>query len=76
VVDVLAIDAYRGSYARKDYEQLLALAGDRPIGLGEVGRLPSPDTLRAQPRVDLVHELGRSFRLLDGGTGVSRNVRE
>jgi hypothetical protein len=41
-----------------------------------VGRLPSPDTLRAQPRVDLVHELGRSFRLLDGGTGVSRNVRE
>ncbi len=50
VVDVFAIDVYRRGYARTDYEQLVALAGDRPVALGEVGMLPSPDTLRSQPR--------------------------
>jgi mannan endo-1,4-beta-mannosidase len=50
VVDVLATDVYRNAYAASDYEQLLALAGDRPIALGEVGRAPSPEVLRGQPR--------------------------
>lgn len=45
VVDVLAIDDCRHSYARKDCGWLLALAGEWPVGLGEVGMLPSPDTL-------------------------------
>ena len=69
VVDVLAIDVYRGSYARKDYEQLLALAGDRPIGLGEVGRLPSPDTLRAQPRWTWFMSWGDPSGFWMGGPG-------
>lgn len=50
VVDEFAIDVYRRGYSRKDYEELLALAGNRPVGLGEVGMLPIPDTLRSQPR--------------------------
>jgi mannan endo-1,4-beta-mannosidase len=50
VVDVLATDVYRNAYAQSDYDQLLAVAGAKPIALGEVGRLPSPEVLRAQPR--------------------------
>jgi mannan endo-1,4-beta-mannosidase len=50
VVDVLATDVYRGGFAQHDYDQLVALAGDKPIALGEVGPIPSLDTLRAQPR--------------------------
>jgi mannan endo-1,4-beta-mannosidase len=49
VVDVLATDVYRGGFADEDYEQLLALAGERPIALGEVGYLPTPEKLRQQP---------------------------
>ncbi|MBN1811632.1 MAG: glycosyl hydrolase family 26, partial [Anaerolineae bacterium] len=31
-------------------EQLLALADDKPIALGEVGSMPTPGILRSQPR--------------------------
>ena len=50
VVDVLATDVYHNGFAREDYEQLLAVAGDKPIALGEVGMPPTSDILRAQPR--------------------------
>lgn len=50
VVDVLATDVYRNGFAQRDYDELLALAGDRPIALGEVGALPSPEILKTQPR--------------------------
>lgn len=50
VVDVLATDVYRGGFAQKDYEQLLAVAGEKPIALGEVGRVPTLEILRSQPR--------------------------
>jgi len=49
-VDILATDVYRGGYAQHDYDQLLALAGDKPIALGEVGGIPAPEILRRQPR--------------------------
>ncbi len=49
-MDILATDVYRGGFARKDYEGLQALAGDKPIALGEVGRLPPPEILHDQPR--------------------------
>jgi mannan endo-1,4-beta-mannosidase len=50
VVDVLAIDVYKNGFAKNDYDQLLALAGDKPIALGEVGRIPAAEVLRSQPR--------------------------
>jgi len=50
VVDVLATDVYRNGFDPNDYDQLLALAGDRPIALGEVGTPPTPEKLREQPR--------------------------
>ncbi len=50
VVDILATDVYRRGFAQSDYEQLLALAGDKPIALGEVGAPPKLKVLRQQPR--------------------------
>ena len=50
VVDVLATDVYQNDFAQHDYDDLLALAGGKPIALGEVGRLPTAENLRQQPR--------------------------
>ena len=50
IVDVLATDVYHSDYEQRDYESLLALAGDKLVALGEVGRLPSDAVLDAQPR--------------------------
>ncbi len=50
VVDVLATDVYRNGFARRDYDDLLALAAGKPIALGEVGRVPPPEILCQQPR--------------------------
>lgn len=50
VVDILATDVYRNGFAQADYDQLIALAGDKPIALGEVGAIPTPEVLRNQPR--------------------------
>jgi len=50
VVDVLATDVYSENFQRSDYDDLLKLANGKPIGLGEVGKLPPPDTLAKQPK--------------------------
>jgi len=49
-VDVLAADVYNFDYEQRDYEELLALAEGRLIALGEVGELPKPEILAAQPK--------------------------
>lgn len=48
-VDVLATDVYNFDYEQKDYDELVALAAGKPIALGEVGELPKPEILEAQP---------------------------
>ena len=48
-VDVLATDVYNFDYEQKDYDELLRLARGKPIALGEVGELPKPEILDAQP---------------------------
>jgi mannan endo-1,4-beta-mannosidase len=50
VVDILATDVYKKEYSKDDYDALLALAGDKPIALGEVGILPKVENLKEQPR--------------------------
>lgn len=50
MVDILATDVYSGGFDQNDYEQLLALAGNKPVALGEVGSIPTPEILRNQPR--------------------------
>lgn len=50
VVDILATDVYTEGFNQMNYDQLLALAGDKPMALGEVGAPPTVDILRSQPR--------------------------
>jgi mannan endo-1,4-beta-mannosidase len=47
--DLVTMDIY-GEFKQQDYDAMLALAGDKPIALAEVGRLPSPEVLEKQPR--------------------------
>ena len=49
-VDVLAADVYRNDYRPSHHDNLLSLADGRPIALGEVGQLPTPEILATQPR--------------------------
>ncbi len=48
-VDLLTIDIY-GEFKKDYYTEMLALAGDKPIALGEVGAMPSLEVLEQQPR--------------------------
>jgi mannan endo-1,4-beta-mannosidase len=48
-VDVLAADVYRDDYRQSHHDQLVALGEGRPIALGEVGEVPTPAILDAQP---------------------------
>jgi len=47
--DLVTMDIY-GEFKQEYYTSMLALAGDRPIALAEVGKLPTPETLQKQPR--------------------------
>ena len=47
--DVLSVDIY-GEFKQSFYDDLLTLSGGKPVALGEVGGLPSPATLKEQPR--------------------------
>jgi len=49
-IDVLAADVYHNDYRQSHHEQLHELAGQKPIALGEVGKLPSPAILNEQPQ--------------------------
>lgn len=52
-VDVVSLDVYKTHQPiQEDYEKILGIGrsnGNTPIALGEVGSIPSPDTLDQQP---------------------------
>jgi mannan endo-1,4-beta-mannosidase len=50
VVDILATDVYTEGFNQENYDLMVALAGNKPIALGEVGRVPSPEIIKSQPR--------------------------
>ena len=50
VVDILAADVYGNDYRQSHHDQLVELAEGRPVALGEVGILPTPAILEAQPQ--------------------------
>lgn len=50
VVDIIATDVYSEGFNQVNYDQLLTLAGNKPIALGEVGSPPSLEILESQPR--------------------------
>ena len=47
-VDILATDIYKADYKQSHHDDLLTLAEGKPIALGEVGQLPTPDILEQQ----------------------------
>jgi mannan endo-1,4-beta-mannosidase len=49
-VDILGADIYHFDYEQRDYNELLALANGKIIALTEVGELPKPEILQAQPK--------------------------
>lgn len=49
VADVLSSDIY-GEFLPSHYDDLLALAKGKPVALGEIGRVPSLEVLKAQPK--------------------------
>ena len=50
VVDIIATDVYTEGFSMENYEQMLELAGNKPIALGEVGQVPGPDIIEEQPK--------------------------
>ncbi len=46
---MLATDVYNFDYEQRDYDELLRLAGGKLVALVEVGELPKPEILDAQP---------------------------
>jgi hypothetical protein len=48
--DVFSFDVYDNGYDRSWYDSILAVVGDRPMGIGECAKLPTPELLREQPR--------------------------
>ncbi len=49
-VDILGADIYHFDYEQKDYNELVKLAKGKIIALTEVGELPKPEILKAQPK--------------------------
>ena len=50
VVDILATDIYNSEYKGNDYDLLLKLGNGKPIAWGEVGKLPTPEIVKQQPK--------------------------
>lgn len=48
-VDILAADVYHFDYKQSHHDDLIELAQGKPISLGEVGRMPTPEILDEQP---------------------------
>jgi mannan endo-1,4-beta-mannosidase len=49
-VDILATDVYSQPFDQENYDQMVKLAGQKPIALGEVGTPPVPEKVKEQPR--------------------------
>ncbi len=48
-VDVLAADIYHRDYRQSHHDELVLLGRGKPIALGEVGEVPTPEILDRQP---------------------------
>jgi mannan endo-1,4-beta-mannosidase len=52
--DVMTLDVYGMGFSQPLYAAMVKLAGGKPIGLGEVAKMPGPEDLARQPRYCLV----------------------
>lgn len=66
-VDVLAADIYNDDFKQSYYEKLLKLADGKPIGIGESGELPDPETL-AQTQSKWVYTMTWGKMLTENNT--------
>jgi len=48
-LDIVSLDVYGSDFSKTYYDRLVALAGGKPVVLGEVGNPPSPEVLESQP---------------------------
>lgn len=48
-VDVLAADIYHNDFRKSNQDGLLALAHGKPVAMGEVGEVPTPEILKQRP---------------------------
>jgi mannan endo-1,4-beta-mannosidase len=48
--DILGFDVYSKGYSQSWYDYAVAIAGDKPLALGECSKLPSLSQLESQPR--------------------------
>jgi mannan endo-1,4-beta-mannosidase len=48
--DIFALDIYGKGYDKSWYDYVVTIAGDKPMGIGECGKLPTADILSKQPR--------------------------
>jgi mannan endo-1,4-beta-mannosidase len=48
-VDILAADVYHNDYKQSHHDDIVKLAQGRPVSMGEVGQMPSAETLENQP---------------------------
>jgi mannan endo-1,4-beta-mannosidase len=48
--DIASLDVYHSDYAQSYYDELLRLAGGKPIALAEVGPPPTLEVLKKQPK--------------------------
>ena len=49
-IDVLASDVYHNDFRQSHHDELLEVADGKPVSLGEVGQMPTPELLDQQPR--------------------------
>ena len=49
-VDVLASDVYHNDYKKSHHDELIELAQGKPVALGEVGQMPTPEIINEQPQ--------------------------
>jgi len=50
VVDIVATDVYTEDFSKENYDMMVELAGDKPMALGEVGKIPDLEQIQSQPR--------------------------
>jgi hypothetical protein len=48
--DIFAFDIYGKGYDKSWYDYVVSIVGDKPMGIGECGKLPTAAVLAAQPR--------------------------
>ncbi|MGE5497377.1 MAG: carbohydrate-binding protein, partial [Syntrophothermus sp.] len=48
--DILGFDVYSDGYSQSWYNYAVSIAGDKPLAVGECGKLPTPAILSSQPR--------------------------